>query len=200
MCWINDIVYLYIQVVISFCLLLVYPLDRFASNFDLGNRLSPKTFFGKKAKIVIYDKARLNGGTYYDYLGFPSYCLYFESGTSGSVPTHFNFCRSESSMLAQSFWKICLNPVLFLSQLFRCKIKCKINTQDRFIRVFSSSKLVNMNYGSETKVFHFNYSCFLYYIYIKYNVTHLINFSELKGKQPSLKIFSLLVSPLWKGF
>ena len=113
MCWINDIVYLYIQVVISFCLLLVYPLDRFASNFDLGNRLTPKTFFVKKAKIVIYDKARLNGGTYYDYPGFPSYCLYFESGTSGSVPTHCNFCRSESSMLAQSFWKICLNPVLF---------------------------------------------------------------------------------------
>ena len=63
------------------------PLDRFASNFVwklgrtagifliwlLDSKLSGSTFQGKKAKTVIYDQARVNGGRNLANTEFPSY-------------------------------------------------------------------------------------------------------------------------------
>ena len=61
------------------------PLDRFSSNFDWGTRGNSgkpqgrfgfeiiswvdRLLLGKIAKTVIYDKARVNGGTNQDYPG-----------------------------------------------------------------------------------------------------------------------------------
>ena len=48
------------------------PFDRFASNFDQETQrnhgmFSGSTFIGKKTKLVIYDQARVNGCSNYEY-------------------------------------------------------------------------------------------------------------------------------------